>query len=731
MADYDRTLGFLGPVNRVNAAAAYMSHHRASPHLSHLDHPSSSSTTHGPSSSSYPPYHAPHLAAVMSQQQNSSQARPPPPQPSPSQQQQQQQPGQPSSYPSPRSYPSPSMSAYAYPPPQQQQTVEPYRASPTGSHVSLPNLNLPPLRAIDPRHPPQGQAQGPMGSPLPPPVAPMGAYYHAPPPSMPPHHHQQPPPHPNVTSSPHPQPLRYSLPSDGRIMSGGRHKKEIKRRTKTGCLTCRKRRIKCDEAHPTCRNCQKSKRECLGYDPIFKAQPSPAAIQPAPTGTPNMTPTSAVGPGSAPPYSGYNHPVNNQFAAALSTGASSPGSSVEPYDYSAAIDPALEAAGPAPMGTPNAYDGAQGFRQDLKRGLGSTSPYSSSASDAQASRGGANPAHSTTTPVVSNGHALNGSAVAHTGAPAKPIKIDDLLTVGGDHPPPLTPPTDAAAASAASTPLSQATLDQIKHVFVSIYAPSIDNFLETTWFQSKSLPVLMADARLCELFASLIERFSERYNNSEALPVTQSMETRVLWRLMCLCRTPAGPSTAPNGSDNPSGGANAGSDDRDFSAGGQGEAIRRLRVLENLLTGNLLDSNPANLSRISNVLRNDQSKFRELEFWRHVGKFLTLRDNEASSAREIDETMTACRNLLDNHENRDIIYSAAVVRHIGQRGTDFPNHLSEAVSNDEKDNGNRLRIAKTFIENEARGSATNTVLQRLCDLIIRSWTVMAAASTAQ
>lgn len=27
-------------------------------------------------------------------------------------------------------------------------------------------------------------------------------------------------------------------------MSGGRHKKEIKRRTKTGCLTCRKRRIK-------------------------------------------------------------------------------------------------------------------------------------------------------------------------------------------------------------------------------------------------------------------------------------------------------------------------------------------------------------------------------------------------------------------------------------------------------------------------------------------------------
>lgn len=42
--------------------------------------------------------------------------------------------------------------------------------------------------------------------------------------------------------------IRYPIPPqtpiDARQMSGGRHKKEIKRRTKTGCLTCRKRRIK-------------------------------------------------------------------------------------------------------------------------------------------------------------------------------------------------------------------------------------------------------------------------------------------------------------------------------------------------------------------------------------------------------------------------------------------------------------------------------------------------------
>lgn len=44
---------------------------------------------------------------------------------------------------------------------------------------------------------------------------------------------------------------------------------DIKMRTKTGCLTCRRRRVKCDEKRPHCRNCLKSERVCLGYDTVF------------------------------------------------------------------------------------------------------------------------------------------------------------------------------------------------------------------------------------------------------------------------------------------------------------------------------------------------------------------------------------------------------------------------------------------------------------------------------
>src|SRR4051812_7231288 len=34
------------------------------------------------------------------------------------------------------------------------------------------------------------------------------------------------------------------------------------KRTRTGCLTCRERHLKCDETKPCCNNCSKSQRDC-------------------------------------------------------------------------------------------------------------------------------------------------------------------------------------------------------------------------------------------------------------------------------------------------------------------------------------------------------------------------------------------------------------------------------------------------------------------------------------
>ncbi|EHA52879.1 hypothetical protein MGG_05153 [Pyricularia oryzae 70-15] len=174
--------------------------------------------------------------------------------------------------------------------------------------------------------------------------------------------------------------LRFALPlTDPRIqMSGGRNKKEIKRRTKTGCLTCRKRRIKCDETHPTCNNCKKSKRECAGYDPLFTnvtTPPGPSTIQPASLPPQATTGTGPV-PGSAPgsitgtapstgspslsPYSNHlpapvvpsnyapaptppqGHHYDPNPSSASSASAPVALSSSNSIDYSGGIDPALD-----------------------------------------------------------------------------------------------------------------------------------------------------------------------------------------------------------------------------------------------------------------------------------------------------------------------------------------------------------------------------------------------------
>jgi hypothetical protein len=91
----------------------------------------------------------------------------------------------------------------------------------------------------------------------------------------------------------------YALPHDPRLLGSRGPKKEIKRRTKTGCLTCRKRRIKCDETHPTCNNCKKSKRECLGYDPIFRQAGGSQSLSTSPLATTHSL-LGAGGPQSSP-----------------------------------------------------------------------------------------------------------------------------------------------------------------------------------------------------------------------------------------------------------------------------------------------------------------------------------------------------------------------------------------------------------------------------------------------
>lgn len=71
-------------------------------------------------------------------------------------------------------------------------------------------------------------------------------------------------------------------------------------RTRTGCLTCRKRKVKCDEAKPICARCQRLQRECTWSDEL---QVIPHRRQYAPT-----SPSSASDSSSSFSSSSSSHP---------------------------------------------------------------------------------------------------------------------------------------------------------------------------------------------------------------------------------------------------------------------------------------------------------------------------------------------------------------------------------------------------------------------------------------
>ncbi|KAF2266865.1 hypothetical protein CC78DRAFT_542147 [Lojkania enalia] len=580
------------------------------------------------------------------------------------------------SYPSPHSYPSPSMQpTYTYPPPQGQSNPEPYRGSPQGANMNLPPLNLPPIRLQDgqpqppppPPPPPLQQQQQPSGQP-------MGS-------SLPPQHGMQYYPHPthppppgqpmNMNAAPH-LAMRYPLPQgEQRILSGGRHKKEIKRRTKTGCLTCRKRRIKCDEAHPVCRNCQKSKRECLGYDPIFKQQPGPAQIQPAP----NSTPHQASVPASAPPTTAsYTGQVPQGYAPATSSGYVPPipptGSTQPQHENfnNSAIDPAL-AAEPGMHASQTPYNGAHTVNPALRQGVGSASPYSSAASDV---------------PPVK----------------ARPIKMSDIFPIGNHNPPEIPPRGDSI-----STEIDK----DFAQIYTNDYCNGLDAILETKWFSTNSnaLNRIFSDKSLHEEAMYFTETVKYRANSAEMAGIF-SQEARLIWHMLGVCKQSPPATNGTNGTTNPSA-------DEDITLK---EVRARFDILESLLTNRRLDDNPHRHIPYPPDL--SPVKKTEVEFWQVLGDFVVYADNDAQP--HADFALSTMRNVLQAIEVRDAIYSIAIARRIGDRTRGFPNHLPPLVDNNPESDQNKLHVAMGFISYECRGG-TQQVTARICDMAMLSWTV--------
>ncbi|KAI1819906.1 hypothetical protein F4861DRAFT_525187 [Xylaria intraflava] len=554
--------------------------------------------------------------------------------------------------------------------------------------------------------------------------------------------------HPYASLSQETMGQRYVLPpgGPGAVLTGGRHKKEIKRRTKTGCLTCRKRRIKCDEQHPTCKNCQKSKRECLGYDPIFKNQQQQPQQQPQQQQQQSQQPSHQSLSNQQP------HHVTGTFRSSQSSATPTSASSTSSIHHSGPSTSTPLTSGTATSYTtlPSGISGAAApSASTFSPGLASTGnavpnlkseghPYQTSDNslDNVLTTSSMSTSHfPATTPVIphlvdyrTKGplnlrgggpsfvplHPINlhtpqspymERAPAYSGLSVRKMKVQELVAIGN------------AVAPSLDAPLSQDKLLEVQDLYEQVYAPGLEKFFETEWYlKPYGTGALTSNPRVQEVLAAFLESLTTTTTSDVAgMAYSANLEFRVVWELatlVCSIEHNVGTNQGLPATDDGN------------------EARNRVTVFDTLLSGDFLDNNPlrAPLENPDNAIYH---RNRELGFWHSLAEFLLIKDQlNVDVTPQRNQILSQLRELLDGRENRDVLYSLAVIRTLTHKfppdfETTLPPHL------DESDPKSKLAVARKFIQDEARvtGGTTN-VVRRFSELGVRAF-IAPAYNTAR
>lgn len=306
---------------------------------------------------------------------------------------------------------------------------------------------------------------------------------------------------------------------------------------------------------------------------------------------------------------------------------------------------------------------------------------------------------------------------------AAPTSIEQLLDVGNRPPPPL---------SETSEPLSEAQLSKVRDIYHAVYGAGLDKFFETTWFIQRAWVHIAAEPSLIAKLALLESRFNVRAESDpEANLANQSLEGHILWEIMKLCRHVA--LSASSSDPKPSSESSA----ADAKQGVQ-NAARRIQIFEALITNQQLDyadSLPSPSRQESASPRTAQLPLqleeRKMKFWHHLSKFTTQRVESRSaptdpatahaaeqvSVADVEACLNDIRQYLDAFENRDIMYSVAIVRHYWRPGAE---RVPAPTSNDEADRGTKVAVARNFLLHESH-SGTFQVAKVVARWVLRSW----------
>lgn len=363
------------------------------------------------------------------------------------------------------------------------------------------------------------------------------------------------------------------------------------------------------------------------------------------------------------------------------------------------------------------------------------------------------------------------------------MKVDEII--GKTAPVQLTQP---------APPLTRETIDDITKAYYEVYVPGLSSFFETTWYNLKpggsSNPVtlLLNNEPLMKLLASFMAAASQVMSRDLAtneMKVASAIELRVIWTLATLAYTVPAMAIVIN-PNQPYGSSGALPDDNAISAS---DARSRLAVVDALLSGRAefspsttastsaagflvtpsasaassvspmsgspAPSSPAPMHPTSNTpsistptppysysvnpcmgqaRASDQARVREYKFWWWLGQFVQLyqasNKGKENRVREREHALAQMRSLLDGRENRDVLYSIAVLREMASRTpTGFDMSSATILNLDESDPRNKLAVAVKFIRSEAQlpgtngtggGGGSTNVVRRFAQIAVRA-----------
>lgn len=261
----------------------------------------------------------------------------------------------------------------------------------------------------------------------------------------------------------------------------------------------------------------------------------------------------------------------------------------------------------------------------------------------------------------------------------------------------------------APPPVASSTQEQTGAFYKFNYAPGLDRLFETTWYSSRGLAYINYNAMLQDYISQVMNQMSAK--DEPDTSGILSLEARLVWQLAILPRHAATYSNNDPNGDPP-----------------LAELLPRVDTVECLLTGQFLEPNkvaPSPQAQSASASAQDSSaanqKYNERSFWHHLSKFVSYRDDHPSGMQGVNESLAVIRNVLAMLENRDVLYSIAIARHIGGRLPSFdPQRHLPVSNNDAADDVNKLKVAHQFVENEEQ-RGTSQVIQRICSMSIRSW----------